>query len=346
MTSNTQFKDMHIFEDANDPGAIMTRAPQSYVVLCKDPNCRQFWYAEESFKNYQIRKRLSSTPSYVDGATLQRYTRPSKAWENLFCSFPENKRECRYKNGFDPAVPNIPSEAFEVKQSSIGLNVGRGVFTKVDIAEGSYFMQETAVHRVKFSVQSFSVILKTKDMMLEIDCKSSFNGIYYGEIEEQEHGYEIDSVISFMDGYGEDDDTLGSTHNVVDSGFSAFVNHGCNKTFNYGPVFFVLDREAGITKSEYEYLLLSEEEADPNIPQVNRDRNEKLFNPLVERHMEHDISCYDGSISNISKGQELFTNYVHYYGIGGWKYGINDLRSQCRGEKIGFVVQIEGTGVN
>jgi len=124
---------------------------------------------------------------------------------------------------------------------------------------------------------------------------------------------------------------------------NTFVNHGCNKTFNFGSVFYVFDLRAGIVKSEYEYLLLSEEEADPNNPPEDEETTKDLFNPLIDRHLEHSASSYEGSISPISKGEEIFCNYVFYIGVDSWNYGIRDLRSQCRGEKNGTIVQIEGT---
>jgi len=105
----------------------------------------------------------------------------------------------------------------------------------------------------------------------------------------------------------------------------------------------VFDLRAGIVKSEYEYLLLSEEEADPNNPPEEVVTPKDLFNPLIDRHLEHSESSYEGSIAPISKGEEIFSNYVFQNGVDSWNYGIRDLRSQCRGEKIGTIVQIEGT---
>ena len=118
---------------------------------------------------------------------------------------------------------------------------------------------------------------------------------------------------------------------------------GCNKTFNFGSIFLVFDRKAGITNSKLEYLLLSEEEADPNKPQIDEERNELLFNPLFDRHLDHQLSSYEGPIFNVAKGEELFANYVHYHGIDGWASGIQDLRAECRGEKVGTVVKVEGS---
>ncbi len=89
--------------------------------------------------------------------------------------------------------------------------------------------------------------------------------------------------------------------------------------------------------------MLTEEEADPNKPPKNYVDIAELFNPLTDRHLEH---YYEGAIANISKGQKLFTNYVTYFGIESWKYGIFDLLSQCHGEKLGTISQIEFQGSN
>jgi hypothetical protein len=212
MTRYEQFKDVHIFEDANGPGYQTIRLPQSYALLCKDSNCRRHWYADESYMNYLIRKRMYSPPLYIDGSMLRRYNRPPKSWESLFCSFSDNERECRYFNGFDPKVPNIPRNAFEVKPSSVGENVGRGLFTKVDIVKGSYFMQEVSVHQIKFSVQSVSVIYDTREMLQEIYeeddddddddiIEETIDHGWHGEnIENEKYKFEIDSVITYADG--------------------------------------------------------------------------------------------------------------------------------------------------
>jgi hypothetical protein len=209
MTRYEQFKDVHIFEDANGPGCQAIRLPQSYALLCKDSNCRRHWYAEESYMNYMIRKRLYSPPLYIDGSMLRRYNRPPKSWESLFCSFSDNERECRYFNGFDPKVPNVPRDAFEVKPSSVGENVGRGLFTKVDIVKGSYFMQEVSVHQIKFSVQSVSVMYDTREMLQELyedddddDDDTIEETIYEVNIGNEKYKFEIDSVITYSDGTG------------------------------------------------------------------------------------------------------------------------------------------------
>jgi hypothetical protein len=87
--------------------------------------------------------------------------------------------------------------------------------------------------------------------------------------------------------------------------------------------------------------MLTEEEANPNEPPKKNVVAAELFNPLIDRHLDHYAGSYYGAIANISKGQESFTNYVYYFGLKGWKYGILSLLSQCHGETMGTVSQIE-----
>lgn len=195
LMSHYQFVDVHVYEESEGPEYHLIRLPQSYGIFCKTRNCRRHWYADESYMNYQIRKRLSSSPLVIDGATLQKYIRPPKSWESLFCSFPEHKRKCQYMNGFDPNVPNVMRTSFEVKTSSLGKNIGRGLFTKVDIQEGSYLMQEVAVHQLKFSVQSYSAIFSTKQMLQELIKSTAARNM-----RNRSDVYDIDSLLSYMDG--------------------------------------------------------------------------------------------------------------------------------------------------
>jgi hypothetical protein len=60
----------------------------------------------------------------------------------------------------------------------------------VDIQEGSYLMQEVAVHQLKFSVQSHSIIKSTKNLI-----NKDFDSREAGDAQ-----LEIDSLIFYMDG--------------------------------------------------------------------------------------------------------------------------------------------------
>jgi len=112
LMSYDHFVDVHVYEESLGSEYHPTRLPISYGMFCKTNKCRAHWYADESYMNHQIRKRLTLPLSFIDGATLQRYVRPPKSWESLFCSFPENKRKCEYMNGFDPNIPNVMRSSF------------------------------------------------------------------------------------------------------------------------------------------------------------------------------------------------------------------------------------------
>jgi hypothetical protein len=87
--------------------------------------------------------------------------------------------------------------------------------------------------------------------------------------------------------------------------------------------------------------VISEEEADPEKLLELSEDSDYAFDPLYDRHLEHMQSSYEGSIVNVSKGQELFCNYVLFSTDESWKY-IQRLRSECRGEIVGTVVEVEG----
>jgi hypothetical protein len=219
MTGGTGFKKLHLFEDSH--GATRVCIPQSYAVLCKGDNCEHNWYADEAYISYQMCKRLSSYPSIIDGATLMRYNRPPKSWESLFCSFPRNKRQCKYMTGFDPSLPNIYHHEFEVRPSLLGENAGHGLLAKVDIVEGSYCMLEVFVHLVRFSVYSIELASNTREMLNELDDdddddndvdgaadvsqnSDSFSedelGWYEIHVTRDVHKYEIDSFLTYLEG--------------------------------------------------------------------------------------------------------------------------------------------------
>jgi hypothetical protein len=100
-------------------------------------------------------------------------------------------------------------------------------------------------YQIEFSVQSVSVIYYTREMLqenYEEDDYDDNDDIIEETIDHGWHGvgignkkykFEIDSVITYAYGYGYDVDAFGATGNHVDSGMNTFINHGCNKTFNF-----------------------------------------------------------------------------------------------------------------
>jgi len=154
----------------------------------------------EALKDYEIRKRLlpSARLHHIDGFTLQRYQRPSKAWASLVCeggsdttlrSALPSYEECITMNGFDPMVPNAPAEIFEVKLSPLGEYAGRGIFAKVDVASGTYVMQERGVASIQFPPATMDTIE---------DLYEKYN----------EFASELSAIIIYMYGYGFESDVL------------------------------------------------------------------------------------------------------------------------------------------
>lgn len=101
------------------------------------------WYANEAEVNLAIKKRVRSTKAgknplvYFDGATMQAFQYPSRADEVVFCRTKPDAFGCNRGHGIDSKIIDIPASDLEVKESTIQ-SAGRGVFTKVNIPNGSY----------------------------------------------------------------------------------------------------------------------------------------------------------------------------------------------------------------
>jgi hypothetical protein len=78
------------------------------------------------------------------------YQMPSKPTQVVYCRRDPTPEECTSTEAqFDVNIPNAPTSSFEVKVSNFE-NAGRGLFAKIDIAEGSYIGAEESVHHVHF----------------------------------------------------------------------------------------------------------------------------------------------------------------------------------------------------
>jgi len=122
---------------------------------------------------------------------MVRYQKPPKSWEIQFCRSYSELTECRAttRGAFDPLIDNVSFNNFEVKTSSLGVHVGRGIFTKVDIPMHNFVMLETAVHNVQFPPFTHELIENTLDV--------------YEEMAE-----ELQVVADYMEGYGYENDVM------------------------------------------------------------------------------------------------------------------------------------------
>jgi hypothetical protein len=113
-----------------------------FFVALVNPSSKSRWHANEAEVNLAIRKRTRSTADgksplvYFDGATMQAYQYPSKASAVVFCRTFPDAFGCHGKHGIDPSIHDVPASNLEL-QPSVADSGKHGVFTKVDIAEGS-----------------------------------------------------------------------------------------------------------------------------------------------------------------------------------------------------------------
>jgi hypothetical protein len=103
---------------------------------------------------------LSGEPPFVyfDGATMVSYQYPTKNSEVVFCRRQPMPDGCEVGHGFDLDRVNIPIDALEVKKSTLGENVGRGVFATMDIPKLSYVGLEKLVQIVYIDPSAYALI--------------------------------------------------------------------------------------------------------------------------------------------------------------------------------------------
>jgi hypothetical protein len=196
-------------------------------------------------------------------------------------------------------------DSFEVKQSSLGPQVGRGVFATVDIPKGAYFMPEMAKNSIKFDIQAVGAISEVGDAL-----KEKFEETFTSDA-----AMKVDSITHFMDGYGYDSLIYGDLANFVDSGISTFVNHGCNGTSNLGARRYLVDKMYNDVYNYGEDPTLTDQEADPERPVeeygiLQGDESVSVFKPGLVRRTELKVSSSDAMLKDVKAGEEIFTNYV------------------------------------
>ena len=105
------------------------------MVACKDNRCAAQFTAPESEIELSIHERIIRTNSgkaplsYFDGATMSRYRIPHKVFETIYCRKLPKPLECKLIDAYDNFA-RLPVSLLEVKPSSLGENVGNGIFTK------------------------------------------------------------------------------------------------------------------------------------------------------------------------------------------------------------------------
>jgi len=309
------FDSLHAYEESHCGFS----DPWSFLVACKTFGCRERWYTNSAAIDLDIRRRILPTFSglpalkYFDGSTMSVYHIPSKPSEVIYCRQDSPPKECATLQGYDPSIPNIPESSFEVKQITRGSSSRVGLFSKVDISRGSMIVQEKSSNSVHFFPTTTNLIYRTA----ELDPLAK---------------YHLKGLLTIFDRYAFENNLFGSTGYDMHSSILSLVNHGCNGTYNIGS-----DDEESIT----------EETADAeNLPyghsarQYSKGRWENVFNPIVERHLQHLIGGYDVAIRDIAKGEEVLENVLSDINTEeDWKYWVDRLQKICQAEHISSMSQ-------
>ena len=170
------FEAMHLYEDGN----CGFEAPWTFLVAIKDGDDKA-WYRSQAQVDVQIHKRMIRTKSgthaleYFDGAVMQGYQTPHKVFESVFCREEPTPESC----ATDHFRESVPLSDFEVKMSTVGDGSGRGVFTKVDIKQGTAISKKEAARPIQVSGSAMALIYR-----------------YMGQSED------IRNAIGYIDGYG------------------------------------------------------------------------------------------------------------------------------------------------
>ena len=172
------FEAMHLYEDGN----CGFDAPWTFLVAFKNRD-DQAWYRSQAQVDVQIHKRIIRTKSgtyaleYFDGAVMQGYRNPHKVFESIFCRAEPTPDSC----ATDHFRESVPLSDFEVKMSTVGDGSGRGVFTKVDIKQGTAISKKESARAIQVPRSAMALIYS-----------------YMGESEDIRNAY------GYIDGYGWD----------------------------------------------------------------------------------------------------------------------------------------------
>jgi hypothetical protein len=157
------------------------RFPINIGVAFKKHPSIAYWRLNEPLYNLLWRERTTGTTTarnddahynnLFDGATMMTILHPPKHSTIGYCS---NKEYVKYGtcdfHGYDPQYPNVPLvEKLFVSKSKIGEHAGRGVFTTVDIPEGSNIGLETTVHSIVFDWVRTCVLLMSYFCAVDVE---------------------------------------------------------------------------------------------------------------------------------------------------------------------------------
>mmetsp|Transcript_17156 Transcript_17156/g.38634 ORF Transcript_17156/g.38634 Transcript_17156/m.38634 type:complete len:540 (-) Transcript_17156:1127-2746(-) len=323
------FHAIYVYEE-NDCGIV---GGCTFLVMSTDLWIKKRWFMNQAELDVQIHKQLNG-PSKVApmksfrGISMLSYQVPHKVWENRVCGGQLPPLECTTMRGINPRVTNYSMNRFEVKNSSMGENVGRGIFAKEYIPKGSLIMQEKG----KESIHVTGTTLNTIDRLYYAVEKANIKNDILPNYENWE------TLNNYIFGYGMVENLFAYHEVFVDSGISTFINHGCKGTANIGQL------GVGYTVTFEDHKSLTEEIAHSfEIDDLRKHftGTSKPYSPVFFRHTPLRTGGLVYALRNIEAGEELFSNYLLYSKTEEyWLDWISELVAQCSGG-VGLVVEVD-----
>ena len=200
---NSSFHYVHVYDE------IRCYSKQcSFLMACKNSSCDDKLSMNTAEAELILFERLQQPTSahnmplkYLDGTIFQNYKVPSKSWQYFGSVVKTYSSDKEFFDGFQKVATHFTSDKFEVKNSTLGNQVGRGVFALVPISKGALLMQENAGNDVIVKTTTYE---KMHDLVETLPQASYLN-----------------AILNYVEGYGfETDDG-----HAVEAGILAFVNH-------------------------------------------------------------------------------------------------------------------------
>jgi hypothetical protein len=176
--------------------------PWQFVTAFKKPETKADWFANPSLVNLKIRNRSMVTVDggspfkFFDGATMQSYYYPTKPIEMVYCRDSSDEKDCKEGHGFDLGRENLPMSTIEVRESSVGENTSKGVYSKVDIPRDTYVgLEEQISTAVRGDAHTYDTFLKTSKLSGGKSWGSALSSYIQGYGDSGENGFVVDATV-------------------------------------------------------------------------------------------------------------------------------------------------------
>ena len=281
---------------------------------------RANWYRSAPELDIELRRRISRTRSgdsalkRFDAPTMVEYQVPSKTFETNYCRQSAFHPEC--EDRFNVCKTTITKEQLQVHQSLIGKSAGRGLFAAVDIPMQSCLL-------IPDGSKSFQVLPSTCSVIDDLLETSIYTNSAIAGVQR-----DLSALFTFITGYGYVSSLLGTQHWSIDSNVLVFMNHGCNKTYNYATGWGSCITEVSV---------------NPTCIPPQYDNDAEIYSPVIERHLRTYISGpFDYTLRDIKAEEELLANYLEFVANeDSWKEDVLSLRRQCEGKTLGEISEYE-----